>query len=171
MDSRYTTKSNLRWLYLIAIVISAAFATVMNGSVRAADGRTAAKSAQQALALDAGRTREFMSYNESLSLNPEQRKVFLDALSPIPAPCCSKNSMATCCCPCNLAKSVWGLSKYLIVKRNYTSSQVRKSASEWLHVTNPQGYSGDACPTGHCNRSFAENGCGGMNAEKLIGVP
>ena len=34
-------------------------------------------------------TREFMRYNETIELDPEQEAVFRRALSQIPAPCCS----------------------------------------------------------------------------------
>ena len=90
------------------------------------------------------------------------------ALSTIPAPCCAKYTMATCCCPCNLAKSAWGLSKYLIAERGYEAPRVRKTVLDWLRVTNPDGYTGNACFTGGCDRSFADNGCGGMNEKQLI---
>jgi hypothetical protein len=72
-------------------------------------------------------------------------------------------SIATCCCPCNLAKSTWGLSKSLIANQHANATQVRAAASAWLQFTNPEGYTGDACFTKGCNRSFERNGCGGMD--------
>jgi hypothetical protein len=55
-------------------------------------------------------TKEFIAYSDSIQLTPEQELVKQEALSRIPAPCCSDNSAYTCCCPCNMAKSWWGLS-------------------------------------------------------------
>ena len=106
---------------------------------------------------------EFISYDRSISLTPVQKEIMDQALSSIPAPCCDQFSIATCCCPCNLAKSTWGLSKFLIAKQQATATQVRAAAAEWLQFTNPGGYTGDACFTKGCNRPFEANGCGGMD--------
>jgi hypothetical protein len=106
---------------------------------------------------------EFIAYDHAITLTTEQQKVMEAALSTIPAPCCAVYSIATCCCPCNLAKSTWGLSKFLIAKQQATAAQVKAAASEWLRFTNPGGYTGDACFTKGCNRPFAANGCGGMD--------
>ncbi|MEE8329012.1 MAG: hypothetical protein V3R54_03675 [Thermodesulfovibrionia bacterium] len=110
---------------------------------------------------------KYIGYYKSIKLTPEQEKIKVTGLSSIPAPCCSDNSMATCCCPCNLAKSVWGLSNFLIAERGYNSAQVRQAAIDWLKFTNPDGYSGDTCYIGGCNRAFYQNGCGGMDERKL----
>lgn len=106
---------------------------------------------------------EFIAYDKSLTLTPEQSKVMNEALSSIPAPCCKEYSIATCCCPCNLAKSSWGLSKLLITRDHATAPQVNAAVREWLQFTNPRGYTGDACSTDGCDRAFDRNGCGGMN--------
>jgi len=106
---------------------------------------------------------EFISYDDSIVLNPDQKKVMDEALSSIPAPCCAQYSIATCCCPCNLAKSTWGLSKSLIANQHANATQVKAAASAWLQFTNPEGYTGDACFTKGCNRPFERNGCGGMD--------
>ncbi|HLE57045.1 MAG TPA: hypothetical protein VJB15_08180 [Rhodothermia bacterium] len=110
---------------------------------------------------------EFIAYDREIALSPDQKQVMDAALSSIPAPCCSQYSIATCCCPCNLAKATWGLSKHLIAHRQATSSEVNAAATEWLRFTNPVGYTGDACFTGGCNRSFEHNGCGGMNDRQV----
>jgi hypothetical protein len=125
-------------------------------------------------------TQQFIDYYEAAALTAEQESIKEDALLPLKAPCCDDNSMATCCCPCNLAKSVWGLSSYLIVEENYGVEQVRESALEWLRFihsdyyvgqelgnrdVNPDKYGlphGDACYTGRCELTFADDGCGGM---------
>jgi len=109
-----------------------------------------------------------ISYNDAIVLTPEQQQVMTTALSSIAAPCCNQNSMATCCCPCNLAKSVWGLSKYLIAREGADEETVRSAASEWIHSANPHGFSGDACFSNGCNRPFERNGCGGMNSSRVM---
>jgi hypothetical protein len=110
-------------------------------------------------------SRQFIEWERTLKLTPEQEAIKREALSAIPAPCCSDNSAYTCCCPCNMAKTIWGLSEHLIVDRGYNADQVRKKAREWIAFINPKGFSGDVCYTGGCGRSFAANGCGGMGSE------
>ena len=58
---------------------------------------------------------EFIAANGAIDLSPTQKSVMQEALSKIVAPCCADYSMATCCCPCNLAKSTWGLSKVITI--------------------------------------------------------
>jgi hypothetical protein len=123
--------------------------TAENGGVRFADARR--------------QSGEFIAYDRSLVLTPEQRTIMDEALSSIAAPCCKEFSIATCCCPCNLAKSTWGLSKLLITQHHASAPQVNAAVREWLHFTNAGGYSGDACFTEGCKRPFERNGCGGMD--------
>ena len=115
----------------------------------------------------ATQTKTFIGYNNSIELTPEQKRIKAEALSSIPAPCCSEFPLATCCCPCNLAKSVWGLTKYLIAERGYGVDQVREAAVRWVKAVNPGGFSGTVCKTGGCGRSFSQNGCGGMNESNI----
>jgi hypothetical protein len=114
------------------------------------------------------RAMEYIGDESSIELTAKEKATMDEALSSIKAPCCSSYSMATCCCPCNLAKSVWGLSKVLIHRHHYGSGQVRLAVTDWLASTNPDGYSGDACFTGGCGRAFDRNGCGGMDTKKLV---
>jgi hypothetical protein len=107
-------------------------------------------------------TQEFIRYNRTISLIPEQEAVRKEALTPLPAPCCSDETAYTCCCPCNMALAIWGLSKYLITEHDYDAEQVRDKVSEWIRVINPGGYTGDACYSRGCGRPFRHNGCGGM---------
>jgi hypothetical protein len=107
-------------------------------------------------------TPEFIGYYDSIALTPAQEKIKNRALSTMPAPCCSDYPMSTCCCPCNLAKSVWGLSNFLIVEHNYNAEQVKEAVSEWIRFTNKEGYAGNACYIGRCESPFREDGCGGM---------
>lgn len=125
-------------------------------------------------------TSRFIDYYSIAALTSEQKRVMRDALLPLKAPCCDDNSMLTCCCPCNLAKSVWGLSNYLIVEENYSADQVRESVLQWLRFihsdyyviqelqdqgVDPSAYGlshEDACYVGNCELPFEDNGCGGM---------
>jgi hypothetical protein len=88
--------------------------------------------------------------------------------------------MSTCCCDCNLAKSVWGLSGYLAAEKGFGAEQVQESALQWLRFihsdyyvgrelanrgVNPDKYDlprGDSCYTGRCELPFEGAGCGGM---------
>lgn len=115
-----------------------------------------------------GQAREFIRENERITLTPDQQKLMTQALSSIPAPCCADFSAATCCCECNLARSIWGLSKVLIQQHRATEAQVRAAATEWIAFVNPDGFAGNACSTGGCARSFHDDGCGGMDANALI---
>ena len=112
--------------------------------------------------------KEFIAYSNSIALTPEQEKTKSEALSAIPAPCCSNYSISTCCCPCNLAKSAWGLSNFLLAERNYNANQVKEAVSEWIHFTNKDGYAGNACYKGRCNLPFGEDGCGGMDERRIF---
>lgn len=111
---------------------------------------------------------EFISYHHAIALSTEQQRVMEEGLSPIAAPCCDQHTIATCCCPCNLAKSAWGLSKLLIARHGANAGQVRTAVTEWLQFINPGGYTGDACFTRGCNRPFEENGCGGMDDRYVV---
>jgi hypothetical protein len=107
--------------------------------------------------------KRFMAWEAEIELTDAQEQVMKDALEPMPAPCCSDNSAYTCCCPCNLAKSWWGLSKHLIAERGAGVEEVRTTVQQWFDRLNPEGFSGDICGTGSCNRALRENGCGGMS--------
>ncbi len=107
-------------------------------------------------------TEEFIGYYKSIQLTPEQENIKTTALKVMPAACCKEFSQATCCCVCNLSKSVWGLSKYLIAEKNYNAAQVREAAQKWIDFTHPNGYAGDSCPSRRCGLAFHKDGCGGM---------
>jgi hypothetical protein len=109
-------------------------------------------------------TVEFIGYDDSIELTPEQEAIRVEALSALPAPCCKDNTAATCCCPCVMAKSTWGLSKYQITEKGAGVEEVRQAASDWQKFIEPEGgFSGDICYTGSCNKAFHADGCGGMN--------
>jgi hypothetical protein len=125
-------------------------------------------------------TQQFIDYYETCSLTAAEERMLDDALRPLKAPCCDDNPMSTCCCDCNLAKSVWGLSSYLITEQGFGAEDVQASALQWLRFihgdyyvgqelaergVNPARYGmpqGDSCYTGRCELPFAEAGCGGM---------
>ena len=114
-------------------------------------------------------TKQFIEYQRTIQLTPEQEAVKKEALSKIPAPCCSDNSAYTCCCPCNMAKAIWGMSAYLITEKGADAATVRKKTEEWVKLINPDGFPGDTCYTGGgCGKAFAHDGCGGMSADRLV---
>ncbi|MBU2559478.1 hypothetical protein KKA03_01115 [archaeon] len=110
----------------------------------------------------------FISYYNSIKLTPAQEKIKNDALSRMPAPCCTDYSMASCCCPCNFAKSTWGLAAHLIVNEGYNADQVEDAANTWIAFAYPNGYEGDACYEGRCGVEFENDGCGGMTEQLII---
>lgn len=113
-------------------------------------------------------SREFMEWERTVKLTPQQEQVKKTALEAIPAPCCSDNSAYTCCCSCNISRTVWGLSNYMIAKQDAGAEAVRAKVNEWTAFINPNGYSGTTCYTGGCARPFHKDGCGGMQADRLI---
>lgn len=113
-------------------------------------------------------SRQFMDWERTIPLSTEQEAVKKAALTAMPAPCCSDSSAYTCCCSCNVSRTIWGLSNYLIAKQGKSVKQVREKVSEWIKFVNPEGYSGDSCYRGGCPRAFKDNGCGGMKANHLV---
>lgn len=109
-----------------------------------------------------------MAHYQAIQLTPEQEAVRSEALGPVPAFCCKNFSAATCCCECNLSRTLWGLSKVLITQKDADAQQVRAAVTALVEVLNPSGYEGNTCPTGRCNLPFKEGGCGGMNKDRLL---
>ena len=155
--------SQRAWLF-VTVVAAPVFAAL------ALDHAAAAVPAKKARFFDApSQTAEFIGYNRSIVLTASQQKIRDKALSAIPAACCSKFSAATCCCPCNLAKSVWGLSNAMIVREHANAAEVQAAARRWLKFVNARGFTGDVCDSaGGCGRSFSNNGCGGMDERNLL---
>lgn len=156
-------RGKVRWLAVAAV----ATVTVAGLHALSQDESGAAASAIEFTDVKK-QTREFIGYNESIELTPEQELIKQKALSGIPAPCCSDNSALTCCCPCNMAKSWWGLSHHLIANEGYGAEEVQAAVEAWIEFINPDGFSGNACYTGGCNRPFDRNGCGGMSESKIV---
>jgi hypothetical protein len=113
-------------------------------------------------------TKQFIAWADSILLTPEQKKIKEEVLSSIPATCCRQYSMLTCCCACNMAKTIWGLSNHMLVHEGADAKQLRTAVLEWTRAIGPKGFTGDACFKGGCARPFAQNGCGGMDSEKVV---
>lgn len=148
-------------LAAVAVVAFVAVPGIFTGADRNRNDRLAFRNVR-------AQTEQFIDYYSAIRLTPAQERIKAEALDSIPAPCCKKYSMKTCCCPCNLAKSAWGLSNYLIAKKAYSAPEVKSAAVGWLAFINPEGFTGDACFKGGCPRPFAQNGCAGMDAAHVI---
>ena len=155
----YSDGMGLRRRHFLLLATASPLALVTKGPVRGADIEFRDVEAQ---------SREFMRWHAEIRLTPAQEAVKKAALGPIPAPCCSDNSSYTCCCSCNISRTIWGLSQYMIAKQNATAEQVGRKVKEWIAFINPRGFSGSACYQGGCPRPFREGGCGGMKADELV---
>jgi hypothetical protein len=146
----------------IGILLLVPFAAVL-----ALDGRSARRQPLRFSDPEA-QAAEFIGYSRTIRLTPRQRDVWEAALGSMSSPCCASFRLSTCCCPCNLAKSSWGLANLLIARRGATAAEVQESVRNWITFVNPSGFSGDVCvSSGGCGRKFANNGCGGMDEEDL----
>lgn len=112
--------------------------------------------------------KEFIAYNESIKLTSQQEAVKKAALERGKAVCCDDYTAYTCCCNCNLSKSLWGLSNYLIAVKRLNADQVAEATRQWIDHTNPSGFTGNACYTGGCGRASHANGCGGMSESNIV---
>lgn len=112
-------------------------------------------------------SKEFMRYASTIRLTAQQEAVKREVLEHMPAACCRNSNAHTCCCPCNLSKTVWGLTNYALAQHGASAEDLREVLKAWYEFTNPSGYSGDICYSGGCGRPFHENGCGGMREAHL----
>lgn len=118
---------------------------------------------------DAGvQAREFIGYNSSIQLTAEQEAVKREVLAAMPAACCRDSNAYTCCCGCNLSKSVWGLSNYVLTTHHATADQLLEVVNTWKEFANPAGFSGSSCYSGGCSLPFHQNGCGGMSESNVV---
>jgi hypothetical protein len=115
----------------------------------------------------AAQSREFMGYYHTIELTPAQEAIKKEVLGAIPAACCSGSTAYTCCCPCNLSKTIWGLSNYVIAKHGADAKQLRGVVDMWMAFVNPDGFRGNACYQGGCESRMSGGGCGAMSEEKL----
>jgi len=139
----------MRTRVLVATAVLAAAATLIWSRLPAPQARAEAE--------------RYIRWHHTITLTPEQEAIKEEALRTIPAPCCSSFSIATCCCPCNLAKAAWGLAAYDVATRGYGVAEVRQDVERWLASINPHGAAGDACQRGRCPLPFQQDGCGGMD--------
>jgi hypothetical protein len=98
--SPMTTATHLRRWITAAVAVLAISSAAAAPPSKAAAGKMVFKDVKT-------QTQEFIGYAD-MSLAPEQQKVKDDVLSAIPTVCCKKFSMKTCCCPCNMAMTIWG---------------------------------------------------------------
>ena len=113
-------------------------------------------------------SRQFIEWYRTIQLTPEQEAVKKAALEPLPAPCCSDKSAYTCCCQCNISRTMWGLAHYMIAEQDARAEKVREKVQEWVRFVSPDGHSGKTCYIGGCPRPFRQDGCGGMNAGHVV---
>ena len=115
----------------------------------------------------ASQSREFIGYYHSITLTPEHEEIKKAVLGAMPAACCSGSTAYTCCCPCNLSKTIWGLSNYALSQRGADAQQLRGAVDTWIAFVNPDGYKGNACYVGGCDGGMSAGGCGTMQEATL----
>jgi len=140
------------------------------------------------ISLSLENTQQFIDWYDSIELSPEEQAIRDAALSPLAAPCCDEYPMSTCCCECNLSRSICVLYARAITEKGYGVNQVQEAALQWAHFIRPDYYvaSGleqegidpglwgftteSTCFAGHCDRPFYSEtesehlgGCGGMD--------
>ncbi|GEM_PF-883793 len=116
----------------------------------------------------AAQSREFIRYYSSIQLTPQQEAIKYEVLAAMPAACCKNSNAYTCCCKCNLSKTVWGLSNHVLSHYAATADELRQVIQAWRDYTNPSGHTGDSCYVGRCNEAPHQDGCGGMLESELI---
>lgn len=113
-------------------------------------------------------TKQFIAWEKTIRLTPEQELVKKAALTEIPAPCCDDNSAYTCCCSCNISRTIWGLANYMITEHDADVRTLQAKVSAWINFITPNGYSGKACYIRGCSRAFKNDGCGGMRRSQVV---
>lgn len=159
---------------IVAFLVHSARESGRNAEVRVSSSTAAPRNA--IVALDgrlrfedvARQSREFIGYWHSVRLTPEQEAIKAEALTKRPAACCRSSNAYTCCCHCNLSKTVWGLSNYAIATHHLNAKELSRLVDQWLAFANPSGYSGTTCYVDGCGRQFHANGCGGMSESNLV---
>lgn len=172
------THSSRRTHIQALIVLAVVWTLTILGGARRQEAR-AATSGRAAITVKPGtktpvfsdvraQAKELIGYADSISLTPEQQKLKEQVLSKIPTTCCKQFSMATCCCPCNMAKTIWGLSNVMLVRHGANAVELKAAVESWVATIGKSGFTGDACFKGGCGRPFANNGCGGMDQDHII---
>jgi hypothetical protein len=182
MTARKSRKEKSLALPLVALVIAlAAFVAIpvfLSHAGPAAPPTQQSEAAQAAPPVPAlggkivfrdakAQSQELVGYYHTIALTPEQEAIKKAALEPMPAACCRDSSAYTCCCPCNLSKTIWGLSNLAISKYGANAAEVKQVVEAWMGYVNPNGFTGDSCYHGGCNGAAHGGGCGGMEESKL----
>lgn len=147
-------------LFLMAVVATSVAAAPTISALSLLGGKIVVTNVSSA-------SRQFIAYDHTIRLTAKQNAIKKAALGPMPAPCCANSSAYTCCCPCNLSKTIWGLSNIAIAKYGANANGVREAVNAWLNYVNPNGFHGDACYKGRCESTFHADGCGGMDEKDL----
>lgn len=138
-------------------------------------------------------TQMFIDWYNTIELTQAEHMMRDEALAVFVAPCCDEYPMSTCCCECNLSRSIWGLCAYLISEHGYSIDQLRVAALQWSQFIRPDYYVAQAlekagrnavlygvstessCFTDRCELPFHREvgtryigGCGGM--EDLVAM-
>lgn len=110
----------------------------------------------------------FIAYSDSIELSVGQQKLRKEVFSSVPSPCCELHT-ADNCCGCDTAKSILGLSNYLIVHENYDSARVREIITKWIELAR----FGTACCDGSgapgCCEKEKASGCEVKKLEEVVG--
>jgi hypothetical protein len=130
--------------------------------------------------LDLRNAAHFVDWFYTIERDESEQALKDSALGAPVAPCRNDSSAATCCCACNLTRSAWGLSAYLIENGVFKEEGVREAAFDWLRLARPDYHiaaalearryaPGESGPTTHgsCYRAIrefpaTEGGCAGM---------
>ena len=156
-----TTFATLAVAGMVAVAAGSLAAVAVAAEPTARARQTADGETPPAFTGERAEAERFIAWERDIRLSAEQEEVRVAALTPLPAPCCKEFSAATCCCRCNMAIATWGLAKHMIVE-GASAEEVRGAVAAYHLAINPEGFSGDVCATGGCNRAFRHNGCGGM---------
>lgn len=177
------TRFSLCLLAIVGIVATVAFAQETTDVLEALEAELIPEygaQTQYGIRLDLRNTAQFIDWYYEIELSVDEASIKDQALGALVAPCCDDNSAATCCCECNLTRSVWGLSAHLIRETGYGIEAVRDAAFEWLRFSRPDYYLAAAleeegldpqsfglttygsCYRGICNYPVTEGGCAGM---------
>jgi hypothetical protein len=166
----------LKWRIVViavaAVAVIAGLALAWRASTVAADaippqGEVAVLGGKLIFSDVAAQSREFMGYHSSIRLTASENAIKREVLQAMPAACCKDSNAYTCCCNCNLSKTVWGLSNFVVARHGASADELRAVVRAWYAYINPAGYSGDSCYVGGCSRAFPHNGCGGMSENNL----
>lgn len=160
-DMKRTTFAVLAALVIVTAAATACSTQASNGTESAVGATIQFHDARQ-------QATEFIAYYNAIQLTEDQERIKEAALTQIPAPCCNDYTIATCCCPCNLAKSAWGLANHLIAERGMGAPAVKEVVADWLTFANDGNLEHDACYKNRCNQPMKDAACGGMDERRVL---